>query len=59
MTTKNRNYKIEVFDLAQTWLPLPYPAKKVEDIDGTWLYDTSTFNVFGENSSTAAASTTR
>ena len=34
------------------WLPLPYPAKKVKDIDGTWLYDNSTFNVFGENSST-------
>ena len=52
VATSNRNYRIEVFDLAQTWLPLPYPAKKVNDIDGTWLYDNSTFNVFGENSST-------
>ncbi len=52
VTTVKRHYNIEVFDLAQTWLPLPYPATKVQDIDGTWLYDPSTFNVFGENSST-------
>jgi transglutaminase-like putative cysteine protease/uncharacterized membrane protein YhaH (DUF805 family) len=52
VTTVRRHYKVEIFDLAQTWLPLPYPATKVEKIDGTWLYDPSTFNVFGENSST-------
>ena len=50
--TGKRNYHIEVFDLAQAWLPLPYPTRKVSSIDGTWLYDPSTFNVFGENSST-------
>ncbi len=47
-----RTHRIEVFDLDQRWLPLPYPATKVRDIDGTWLYDPTTFNVFGENSST-------
>ncbi len=47
-----RGYQVEVFDLDQQWLPLPYPAARVRDIDGTWLYDASTFNVFGENSST-------
>ena len=52
VTTVKRRYKIEVFDLAQTWLPLPYPATRVDNIDGTWLYDSSTFNAFGENSST-------
>jgi transglutaminase-like putative cysteine protease len=52
VATTKRSYRIEVFDLAQTWLPLPYPATRVNEIDGTWLYDTSTFNVFGENSST-------
>ncbi len=52
VTTVKRRYKIEVFDLAQTWLPLPYPATRVANINGTWLYDPSTFNVFGENSST-------
>ena len=31
---------------------MPYPARRVSDIDGTWLYDTDTFNVFGENAST-------
>ena len=50
--TQKRRYDVEVFDLDQTWLPLPYPTKRVRDIDGTWLYDQSTFNVFGENSST-------
>lgn len=49
--TKRRNYRIEVLDLEQTWLPLPYPTQLVS-IDGTWLYDQSTFNVFGENTST-------
>ena len=52
VATVKRRYKIEVFDLAQTWLPLPYPATRVDNIDGTWLYDSSTFNAFGENSST-------
>ncbi len=46
-----RRYQIQVFDLEQTWLPLPYPTKRVS-IEGTWLYDPSTFNVFGENTST-------
>ncbi len=46
-----RSYGIDVFQLDQTWLPLPYPTKRVS-IDGTWLYDEETFNVFGENAST-------
>jgi transglutaminase-like putative cysteine protease len=49
--TTSRRYRIEVGDLEQNWLPLPYPAQRVQ-IDGTWLYDESTFNVFGENAST-------
>jgi transglutaminase-like putative cysteine protease len=51
-------HRVEVFDLDERWLPLPYPATKVRDIDGTWLYDPSTFNVFGENSSTRQISYT-
>jgi transglutaminase-like putative cysteine protease len=51
-TTSKRKYQVQVFDLDETWLPLPYPATKVSSIDGTWLYDPKTFNVFGENSST-------
>lgn len=47
----SRRYNIRVFEWDQTWLPLPYPATRVS-IDGTWLYDPSTFNVFGENTST-------
>jgi transglutaminase-like putative cysteine protease len=52
VSTTKRHYRIDVFDLEEQWLPLPYPAKRVSNIDGTWLYDSSTFNVFGENSST-------
>ncbi|HYJ77210.1 MAG TPA: DUF3488 domain-containing protein, partial [Actinomycetes bacterium] len=47
-----RTWRIQVGSLQQEWLPLPYPARRVSDIDGTWLYDTDTFNVFGENAST-------
>lgn len=47
----NRRYRIKIFDLEQTWLPLPYPATRVS-IEGTWLYDPLTFNVFGDNAST-------
>ena len=47
---RNR-YTIEVLDLEDQWLPLPYPAERV-DIDGRWVYDMSTFNVFSVNSST-------
>ena len=50
--TRTRRYKISIYDLEQTWLPLPYPTTKVRDIKGTWLYDADTFNVFGENGST-------
>ena len=49
---RERNqYRIEVLDLDQQWLPLPYPAEQV-DIEGRWVYDTSTYNVFSVNSST-------
>src|SRR4029079_6216155 len=53
-----RHYYIVIFDFSHAWLPLPYPTRKVRDIDGTWLYDPSTFNVFGENSSTRQLSYT-
>jgi transglutaminase-like putative cysteine protease len=49
---KVRNRSFKIFDLEETWLPLPYPTRKVTDIDGKWLYDESTFNVFPFNGST-------
>jgi transglutaminase-like putative cysteine protease len=48
--SRNR-YDIQVLDLEQRWLPLPYPAQRV-DIEGRWVYDRSTFNVFSTNTST-------
>jgi transglutaminase-like putative cysteine protease len=47
-----QQYSIKVFDLDETWLPLPYPTRKVANIDGGWVYDASTFNVFPLNRST-------
>ena len=52
VTTTPRTWRINIGGLQQEWLPLPYPARRVSDIDGTWLYDAETFNVFGENAST-------
>ena len=37
--------------LSQTYLPLPYPATKV-DIDGDWIYNSSTLDVLGEKDRT-------
>jgi transglutaminase-like putative cysteine protease len=49
---RNRHrYTIEILGLEDQWLPLPYPSERVQ-IDGRWVYDTSTFNVFSVNSST-------
>ena len=48
--TVTRTFKI--FDLDETWLPLAYPTRRVTDIEGKWLYDESTFNVFPQNGST-------
>ncbi len=45
-----RRYTIEILGLEDQWLPLPYPTERV-DIEGRWVYDTSTFNVFSVNSS--------
>jgi transglutaminase-like putative cysteine protease len=38
-------------DLAQTYLPLPYPTDKVQ-IEGTWLWDPDTLNAVGEGVTT-------
>lgn len=43
--------QLRIGDFETRWLPLPYPAAQV-DIDGTWLYDKDTFNVFSTSSST-------
>lgn len=43
--------QIKVGDLEETYLPLPYPATRV-DISGTWLWDADTFNVVGWGTTT-------
>ncbi len=42
---------IQVTGLEQLYLPLPYPASTI-DIDGTWLYDPLTLNVFSGTDNT-------
>ena len=43
--------EIEVRNLNQTYLPLPYPAERV-DIAGRWLYEADTLNVVGDDGQT-------
>lgn len=50
--SKTRNRSFKIFDLEETWLPLPYPTRRVTEIQGKWLYDASTFNVFPFNGTT-------
>jgi len=42
---------IRTFDLRETYLPLPYPASKV-DVEGPWLYDARSLNVVGDGVNT-------
>lgn len=42
---------ISVRGLDQTYLPLPYPATRV-DIEGDWLYETDSLNVVGDGETT-------
>ncbi len=43
--------EVEVLDLRTRWLPLPYPAQQV-DVQGHWLWDEETFNVFSTDTTT-------
>jgi transglutaminase-like putative cysteine protease len=43
--------QISVTTLDQRYLPLPYPATRVE-VDGTWLYDPETLNVLSGTDTT-------
>jgi transglutaminase-like putative cysteine protease len=51
VSAEPRTTRIKVGALKQTYLPLPYPATKVE-ASGEWLYDTSTLNVIGRGVTT-------
>ncbi|RJK96828.1 transglutaminaseTgpA domain-containing protein [Vallicoccus soli] len=42
---------VEVLDYRTRWLPLPYPAQQV-DVEGHWLWDEETFNVFSTDITT-------
>ncbi|MFI7589425.1 transglutaminaseTgpA domain-containing protein [Spongisporangium articulatum] len=46
--------QVKIGKLAQTYLPLPYPATQVA-IDGDWLYDAETLNVIGDHITTEGA----
>jgi transglutaminase-like putative cysteine protease len=55
--TRSLQTEIDVLDLRQTYLPLPYPTTKV-DIKGDWLYDSRSLNVVGDNITTRFTSYT-
>ena len=48
---QQRRTTVAVRDLETQWLPLPFPAARVE-IEDTWLYDRETYNVFSTSVST-------
>jgi transglutaminase-like putative cysteine protease len=56
-TIATRQHKIDVGirDYEQNFLPLPYPTFRV-DIEGKWLWDSSTLNVVGDQVSTRNSS---
>lgn len=47
--------QISIGPLKETYLPLPYPATKV-NARGTWLYDANTLNVIGDGQTTTGLS---
>lgn len=49
-TTEHRS-QISIGNLAQTYLPLPYPSTRV-DVEGRWLWDEKTLNVVGDGITT-------
>jgi len=47
---------IQIYQLRETYLPLPYPTTSISGLDGEWLYDPDTLNVIGNNTDTTQAS---
>lgn len=50
-----RTTTITVQGLAQTYLPAPYPALRV-DIEGNWFYDSDSLNIVGDGEDTQGRS---
>ena len=48
-------YRITIENLAQGWLPVPYPPTRVE-VEGAWLYDEA-LNIVGDQVTTSAGMT--
>ena len=48
VTTSQHRIDVQVADLDQTYLPLPYPTTRVS-VQGNWLYDATTLNVLGKD----------
>lgn len=52
--TRTVRSDIEVFGLAVPWLPVPYPARRI-DVEGDWRFDRPTETVFSTRTDTRAA----
>ncbi|MGI4894697.1 MAG: transglutaminaseTgpA domain-containing protein [Janthinobacterium lividum] len=50
-STTQHTTSVSVQGLDQTYLPLPYPAERV-DIQGDWLFEAETLNVVGDGETT-------
>jgi transglutaminase-like putative cysteine protease len=47
--TTDASTTIAIDSLVQNWLPTPYPPRRVNIDDGSWLYDDSTLNIVGDD----------
>ncbi len=51
VTVQDHQTKIKIFELKETYLPLPYPTTQVL-IEGNWLYESTSLNVVGDGQTT-------
>lgn len=53
--TEDATSTIQIYQLRETYLPLPYPTTSISGLDGEWLYDPDTLNVIGNDTDTTDA----
>ncbi len=51
VAVRSHQTKIKIFELQETYLPLPYPTTQVV-IEGNWLYESTSLNVVGDGQTT-------
>ena len=55
ISTTQQTADIQIYQMRQNYLPLPYPTTKVSGLSGEWLFDSETLNVIGNGTNTLQA----